>query len=138
MSKKYVIKFVYGFLPVLVIYNSTLLPKRFSGYSYILVVVLRGAINTNEILLNHELTHSKQGYRTLFLHSILYVTSKRYRLKSEIEAYATDWLTKDNYLPNIKPVAYYLYTNYNLGYSYTHINAEIIKYLYKARLKKCT
>ena len=35
----------------------------------------------------HELTHVKQWFRTLGIHSFLYLFSKSYRLKAEVEAY---------------------------------------------------
>ena len=82
------IRFVYKILPVLVIYTDYL-PKRFSGYCLGFIVLIRPGARGDTGLLEHELVHSRQFYRTLGVYSILVWISKRYLFKTEIEAYAT-------------------------------------------------
>jgi len=81
------IKFVYKILPTLVFYTDRIIPERFGGYTTGILVFIRPKYKDDEGLLYHELTHVRQFYRTLGLHAILYLLSKRYRLKAEIEAY---------------------------------------------------
>lgn len=43
---------------------------------------------SNDIsLIEHEMTHVKQFYRTFGLHPILYSLNQKYKLNSEVEAY---------------------------------------------------
>lgn len=82
------IKFVYGCLPAFVIYNDRLVQKKFGGNTWLMFIVMREKYRGhNAGLLEHELTHVKQGYRTLFTCWIWYWLSKKYRLKMEVEAY---------------------------------------------------
>ena len=80
------IKFVYKVLPVLVFYTDNLDPK-WGGYCYGPVVKIRKKYENDEGLLQHELVHSKQFYRTLTLHGIAYKLFETYRVHSEVEAY---------------------------------------------------
>lgn len=81
------IKFVYKIFPAIVIYNDKLVPNGFGGYTRLFAIFLKNKYKTDEGLLQHELTHVKQFYRIPLLHSYLYMFSKKYRLKCEIEAY---------------------------------------------------
>ena len=63
------------------------LPANSNGAANGPVVRIRPGYEDDRGLLEHELTHVKQWWRTLGLHSILYLCSKRYRLKAEVEAY---------------------------------------------------
>ena len=81
------LKFVYGFLPAIVFYTDKLIPKRFGAYTIGPIVLIRPKYKDNEGLLQHELTHVKQMYRTLLLHGLFYLLSKGYRLRAEVEAY---------------------------------------------------
>lgn len=79
------LKFVYGIFPVLVRYVDDL--PDFAGFSYGPYVTIEKAYRSDRGLLAHELTHSRQFYRTLGLWWILYrFASLRY--KYELEAYA--------------------------------------------------
>lgn len=80
------IKFVYKILPVLVLYTDNLDPK-WGGYCYGPFIKIRNKYKDDIGLLEHELTHSKQVYRTIFLHGLFYKFSETYRVKSEVEAY---------------------------------------------------
>lgn len=82
------IKFVYGILPVFVTHtNSMSRPQSTAGYAKGFCIKIRTKYSFDIGLLHHELTHVKQWYRTLSLHSLLYLFSKWYRKVSETEAY---------------------------------------------------
>ena len=81
-------------------------------------------------LIEHELVHSKQFYRTLGFHSILYWLSAKYRLKAELEAYKeTIRVYKYNRKADTMWIATSLYKHYNLEKDY-HYN-EILERVYK-------
>lgn len=80
------IKFVYKILPVLVLYTDNLDPK-WGGYCYGPFIKIRNRYKEDIGLLEHELTHSRQTYRTFFLHGLFYKFIESYRVKSEVEAY---------------------------------------------------
>lgn len=69
------------------------------------VVRIRPAYRDDEGLLQHELIHVRQWWRTLGLHSLLYLCSKKYRLKAEVEAYREQikWMR----LRSDRPSSYY-------------------------------
>lgn len=81
------LKFVYGFLPAIVFYTNKLIPKRFGAYTMGLFIFIRPKYREDRGLLEHELTHARQLYRTFLLHTLFYPLSKKYRLKAEVEAY---------------------------------------------------
>lgn len=81
------IKFVYGCLPAIVIYNDSLVPEKFGGITWVFFILLREKYKTDQGILEHELVHVRQLYRTLFLSPLIYLRSKKYRLKCEVEAY---------------------------------------------------
>ena len=51
------------------------------------VIFIKPQYQDDKGLHAHELTHVKQWFRTLGVHSILYLFSRLYRLKAEAEAY---------------------------------------------------
>jgi len=80
------LKFVYGILPAFVFYVDSL--DGFGGKANGPVVrVLKKYSGSDEGLLQHELTHVKQWYRTFFTHGFWYMFVENYRLDAEIEAY---------------------------------------------------
>lgn len=81
-----IIKFVYKILPALVFYTKYL-PENKGGVANGFIIRINPKYKIDYGILNHELTHVKQWYRTFTLHSFLYLFSKKYRLNSEIEAY---------------------------------------------------
>jgi len=75
-------------------------------------------------LIEHELVHVRQFYRTLGIHIILYEISSNYRLRSEVEAYRAQLAINLNN-PDIYDIdccmdsyAYALSTNYRLNITY--------------------
>lgn len=90
------------------------------------------SINTkykdNKALEAHELIHVKQAYITLLLHPVLYHFSRRYRLKSELEAYEAqisinnlDTLSKAMWITRT------LYQDYKLDMPFKYIQDEVKK-----------
>lgn len=82
------IKFVYGFLPAIVQYVDAL-PDGFAGRANAIYIKILLGYKEDRGILEHELVHVKQCYRTFFMHGLIYRLSKSYRLSSEAEAYAT-------------------------------------------------
>lgn len=86
--------FVYRALPVLVFFTDNV-RKGFGGTTYGPIITIRKKYKNDIGLIEHELVHSKQWYRTLATHGIWYWLSDRYRLKCEVEAYRTQALHYD-------------------------------------------
>ena len=80
------IKFVYKILPAFVIYTSDL-PENKGGVANGFIVRIKPKYKLDNGILQHELVHVKQWYRTFTFHSFLYLFNKKYRLSSEVEAY---------------------------------------------------
>lgn len=79
--------FVYKVLPSLVFYTNNI-KSGFGGMTFGPIVKIREKYKNTDIgLLQHELTHVKQWYRTFLTHGFWYKFSESYRLKSEVEAY---------------------------------------------------
>jgi len=76
---------VYGILPVYTIYTEKFLDKETVGTNKGILNIMK--FKDKEVLA-HELIHSKQAYRTLYLTFILSRYSESYRAKCEAEAYA--------------------------------------------------
>ena len=120
------IKFVYGFLPALVFYVDKL-KSGFAGFTNAFVVrILKSKINDRSIL-EHELTHVKQWYRTLGLHGILYLVSKKYRYRAELEAYRHQLkFVKNKYL-SADRFASYISRKYNLNVPKSKALIDLLK-----------
>lgn len=58
-----------------------------AGTAYGPIIFIRPKHKESEGLLQHELVHTRQFWRTFGLHGILYLVSKKYRLNAEVEAY---------------------------------------------------
>lgn len=71
----------------MVFYTDKFVPKRAAGCARGPFIFIRPEYKSDIGLLEHERVHAKQWYRTVGLHSFLYLFSKQYRLKSEVEAY---------------------------------------------------
>lgn len=71
----------------MVFYTDKFVPKRAVGCARGPFIFIRPEYKSDIGLLEHERVHAKQWYRTVGLHSFLYLFSKQYRLKSEVEAY---------------------------------------------------
>lgn len=82
------VQFVYKVFPVIIRYVDKV-GKDTSSFarSYGPLVLVEKAYKEDEPLLAHELEHSKQWYRTLGIHSILYKLWMPYRMEAEVAAY---------------------------------------------------
>lgn len=95
----------------MIFYTNYLIPARFAACTRGPVILIRPQYRYDEGLLAHEKVHRRQWLRTLGLHSFLYLFSKRYRLRSEIEAYKVQL----EYSPEkITVFAWYLVGDYGL------------------------
>lgn len=107
----------------MIFYTNRFIPERFAACTRGPFIFIRPEYRDDIGLLEHEKTHVKQWYRTLGLHSFLYLFSKNYRLKSEVEAYRqqskftedphkfikfAELLSMNYNLPITQPDAYYL------------------------------
>lgn len=63
------------------------LPEGVGGQAKAWFIKIRPEYKDDKGILAHELCHVGQWWRTLGFHSILYLISKSYRLKCEVEAY---------------------------------------------------
>ena len=79
------LEFVYKIIPIPVFYKDSLV--RLAGRSFGVFIAIKEEHKNNEAILQHELVHCRQFYRTLGFHGIMYHLSESYRLKAEIEAY---------------------------------------------------
>ena len=118
------IKFVFYVLPVLVIYVNSM--KKFAGFSYGPVVKIRKSHKDDVGLLQHELTHSKQWYRTLGLWWLLYRFAKRcYRY--ELEAYAVQLKYADDYEAKLQKFVDLIVDMYGLKVTRENVESDLRK-----------
>lgn len=83
------IKWLWGVIPVLIIYNERLIRGEWAdATSYGVFVAMCPTQRNNKGLLAHELVHCKQFYRSLGINTVLYLLSRRHRYRLELEAYA--------------------------------------------------
>jgi hypothetical protein len=107
------VNFVYKIFPVLILFAHSLGEWK-AGEARGPVIRIAKSHADDAGLLAHELTHVKQFYRTLGLHGLLYLLSKRYRLAAEVEAYREQL----KYSPeNAELFAEFIADRYNLGTS---------------------
>lgn len=71
--------------------DSVFIPSGFKGATRLFVIWIKKSERDNTKLLNHELVHVKQFWRTLGLHGLLYRFSTTYQMNAECEAYATQY-----------------------------------------------
>jgi len=82
------IRFIYKMLPA-IFFKKNIEGKNFNyrATTKTLFVIVASPLWENEGIIQHELTHVKQFYRTFGLHIFLTIFSKSYQKKIEIEAY---------------------------------------------------
>lgn len=98
----------------MIFYTNRFVPSNSAGCTRGPVIFIRPEYKDDIGLLEHEKVHVKQWYRTLGLHSLLYLFSKDYKLKSEVEAYKKQL----EYSPeSIDLFAEYLSEDYGLNIS---------------------
>ena len=118
------IRFIYRVIPIPIIYKDSLV--KLAGKSYGVFIAIKESHRYNEALLQHELVHCRQFYRTLGLHGILTLVSKKYRLRAEVEAYKVTieykGYTEESEYEWIVDT---LYTNYNLDTTKEEIRRQL-------------
>lgn len=123
--------FVYKICPALVIKDPTskMIFDNINGIPVGVqvgpVVILGDTYGEDDSVLMHELTHIKQGHRTLFVgHAFMYKTSAKYRLLAEYEAYVSE---KGRFRDEI--IIEILYENYNLNLTKEQITTIIEEHI---------
>jgi hypothetical protein len=71
----------------MIIFTDKFIPERFSGMTYGPIALIRPHCKDDIGLIEHEKVHIDQWCRTLGFHSFMYLFSKSYKLKAEVEAY---------------------------------------------------
>lgn len=97
----------------IVFYTDRFVGEGFAGCTRGPIVFIRPKYMCDMGLLAHEQTHVKQWIRTLGMHSFLYLFSKSYRLKAEVEAYKVQLA----YYPDDRSdlFAWFIANNYGLS-----------------------
>ena len=96
----------------MVFYTNRFVSKGASGTTRAFLIFIRPERKGDRGLLEHEKVHRKQWFRTLGLHSLLYLFVPEYKLASEVEAYKeqAQWYADDR-LPKF---AGFISRNYGL------------------------
>lgn len=121
------IKFVYKCLPAIVIYKDSLVPKKFGGVTRLFFIFLREKYKTDQGILEHELVHVRQLYRTLFFSSLIYPLSKKYRLKCEVEAYQKQLSYYANKTDSLRWMSNAISTKYKLNITVAEAYRKLIE-----------
>lgn len=121
------IKFIYKFIPIPVFYVESL--GAFAGKSYGFFIRVVEEYKDDVGLLEHELQHCRQSYRSLFLHTFLYKFDRYYRFIAEIEAYAVQlgFVSNENRESNIVRFSKFITERYGTGVSFERAEYELRK-----------
>jgi hypothetical protein len=122
---------VFGCIPVPIVYVAALGEGR-GGETRgpVVRIASRYRDPLDEGLHQHELEHVRQFWRLPIVHSLLYATSKRYRLRSEAGAYRIQMRWPDGRggaLP-LEEAAWYLATEYRLDVSVDEARRAILRH----------
>lgn len=109
------IRMIYGVIPVPVFYVKSL--GWAAGRSNGFFVRIVEKYKDDKGLLEHELQHCRQFYRTFGLHGFLYKFSKKYRYNMEIECYRIQLKFCANRKATARKFAEFLTTRYDLDVS---------------------
>jgi hypothetical protein len=71
----------------MIFFTNFSIPSKFAGFTRGPFIFIRPSHKNDEGLIAHEKVHRNQWFRTLGFHSLMYIVSTDYRLKSEVEAY---------------------------------------------------
>jgi len=124
---------IFKFIPVPIFYNCPrLVPPRMQAFSWGIFIAVRSHWMSPGMI-EHELEHCRQFYRSLGLSAILYHLSSRKRMMYEVKAY----------IKNIRQgemglgfAASLIKINYDLKYSVNEIKDLIVEEMYKHGKKK--
>lgn len=100
------------------VFYTDLIPRRFTGYTFAFIILLRPSVKGDIPLLEHEKVHVNQFWRTLGLNGLFYLFSKEKRLQYELEAYKKQLEFESNKSLAKIVFANYLTENYNLNITF--------------------
>lgn len=101
----------------MVIYTSNLVPSSHAAITLGPFILIKPEYRGDLGLLEHEKVHVKQFYKYFPVFPLMYLVSKKFRLKVELEAYKKQL----EYSPNSKDrFAEFLATKYSLDISKEH------------------
>ena len=101
----------------LVIYTDKVIPARFAGVTVGPMVFIRPSYRDDAGLHAHELTHARQFWRSAGILGLLWMISKSWRLRLEVEAYRAQLDADDQRASREIIFSGYLATRYGLGIS---------------------
>ncbi len=120
------IKRIYGIIPVPVFYVEDL--GKFAGTSNGFFVRIVEKYKDDRGLLEHELQHCRQFYRTFMLpHVLLYKFVSKYRYFAEIECYRIQLKFAKDYESALNKFANFLATRYRLYLNPDKVEADLRK-----------
>ena len=128
------LKFVYIIFPVLVIYHARFVKGDFAGTCWGPIIGIKPEHTESKSLLEHELIHSRQIVRMLFIfHYVLYKYSRVYRMKAEIEAYHAQVKERNYSKYIVRWVIKTLFNKYDLKMPKDEIEDEVCAYYEKKK-----
>jgi hypothetical protein len=128
----YEVRFVYGAFPAFIIWTDKSLKDWQGAVTRGNVIIARPKYRgVDEGIIEHELTHVKQFYRTGSVHSWLYLFSKTYRLFSEAETYAKQLSVYPDWKSRVDKFVGYLFESYDLDMTESVIKAALLNELHK-------
>lgn len=113
------IEYIFKIIPIPIFYVETM-EGGFAGKSHGFFIRIKADCKDDIGLLQHELTHCKQHYRTFLLHGCLYLFSQKYRYRAEIEAYRVQLQYSSNKERSAIKFANFIATKYNID----NVNVE--------------
>ena len=122
----------YKIFPIFVFYTELFVPMGGTSYTFgpFCFILIKPKYRNDEGLLNHELTHIKQHWKSYWGHSYKYNNSDKYRYESELEAYAVQYLSYPD-KQHFDLFIEFMLEKYKFTYGKRAIEGEL-----KAKLKK--
>ena len=118
-------RMIYGIIWVPIFFTDRFVPDNMDGLCCGLFILIRPDYKDDRPLLEHELQHCRQCWRTLWLHVPLYFWSRRYRWHAETDAFAVQVRSGGSYRNAVYRIARY----YNLGVSEREVEDRLDKKL---------
>lgn len=122
-----ILRWIFHIIPVPIFFTNKLVPDGFNGISLGLVIFLRPNQKTNESLIQHELTHSRQCWRSFWTLPFRYFLSHDYRFNVEAEAFGVQY-DFDRRKDALNHYTTWLVDNYNLDVNVDTAREAIVKY----------
>ena len=128
---------VYKILPAFVFINDKFVPKRFGALTIGIFIFLKKKHENNEALIQHELEHVKQFYKTFGMNTICYLVNKKKRIEYEASAYAVQlfYTSKKYFQEKLELFSNYLATKYNTDITPARARRKILEYYDKIKEK---